>query len=183
MLFGEQNSEDMPSPPVSRSTSSSSSKKGTLKVRTKTRRRKKQAILSSSSPLRRRTTAVEKGTTLPPLPSDAHTMYKNVWKNLGFIEKSCILTPSTCFEPICVTGVDGFAASWIVAELLKSGYHVRGTVQNSKDEVSALLDLPHARERLHIIEASLLTPESCDVAVEGSTQSSKNRMRFLSFFY
>lgn len=57
--------------------------------------------------------------------------------------------------------------SWIVAELLERGYRVRGTIQSRTDDISGIVSLPHATMHLTIIEASLLTPESCDLAIQG----------------
>lgn len=95
-------------------------------------------------------------------------MYESVWTQLGYLAKSIELSPKSYHAPICVTGVDGFIGSWIVAELLNLGYSVRGTIQNRKtDDVSGLACLPFAKEHLTIIEASLLTPESCDLAIHG----------------
>lgn len=65
-------------------------------------------------------------------------------------------------------GIDGFVASWIVATLLERGYYVRGTIhENQSDAIVALQQLPGAATHLTIIEASLLTHESCDLAVTG----------------
>ncbi|KAK1393333.1 hypothetical protein POM88_012389 [Heracleum sosnowskyi] len=38
--------------------------------------------------------------------------------------------PSVCGQLVCVTGVGGFIASWLVKLLLEKGYTVRGTVRN-----------------------------------------------------
>ncbi|OQS04098.1 dihydroflavonol-4-reductase, partial [Thraustotheca clavata] len=101
---------------------------------------------------------------LPEVPKDMTCMYPSVWKMLKYRRK---MTAGSLHKPVCVTGVDGFLAAWIVAELLLRGYKVRGTVQNTRDDVSKLYDLPHAKKNLTIVETSLLTAQSCDLAVEG----------------
>ncbi|KAF4319724.1 hypothetical protein BBO99_00003493 [Phytophthora kernoviae] len=98
---------------------------------------------------------------------DRQCMYPSVWKKLQFRKKIVQLATNLSDKPICVTGVDGFLASWIVYELLNRGYHVRGTVQNGKDEISGLLQLPNASKNFTVVETSLLTPEACDMAVQG----------------
>ncbi|KAL4144499.1 hypothetical protein PRNP1_013630 [Phytophthora ramorum] len=98
---------------------------------------------------------------------DRQCMYPSVWKKLQFRKKIVQLATNLSDKPICVTGVDGFLASWIVCELLNRGYHVRGTVQNGKDDISGLLQLPNARKNFSVVETSLLTPEACDMAVQG----------------
>lgn len=102
-----------------------------------------------------------------PLPVDKTLMYPSVWKTLRFRKKMIQLASSLSVKPICVTGVDGFLGAWIVCELLKSGYRVRGTVQNRKDDVSGILALPAAKKNFTVVETSLLTPEACDMAVQG----------------
>ncbi|EEY57760.1 dihydroflavonol-4-reductase, putative [Phytophthora infestans T30-4] len=103
----------------------------------------------------------------PKRPVDRQCMYPNVWKQLQFRKKIVQLATNMSEKPICVTGVDGFLASWIVCELLSRGYHVRGTVQNGKDDISGLLQLPNASKNFSVVETSLLTPEACDMAVQG----------------
>lgn len=98
---------------------------------------------------------------------DRQCMYPSVWKQLQFRKKIVQLATNLSEKPICVTGVDGFLASWIVCELLNRGYHVRGTVQNGKDDISGLLQLPNAIKNFTVVETSLLTPEACDMAVQG----------------
>ncbi|POM74645.1 Dihydroflavonol-4-reductase, partial [Phytophthora palmivora] len=100
-------------------------------------------------------------------PVDRQCMYPSVWKQLQFRKKIVQLATNLSEKPICVTGVDGFLASWIVCELLNRGYHVRGTVQNGKDDISGLLQLPNASKNFSVVETSLLTPEACDMAVQG----------------
>ncbi|UIZ23116.1 hypothetical protein KXD40_003875 [Peronospora effusa] len=100
-------------------------------------------------------------------PVDCQCMYPSVWKHLQFRKKVVQLATNLSGKPICVTGVDGFLASWIVCELLNRGYQVRGTVQNGKDDISGLLQLPNASKNFSVVETSLLTPEACDMAVQG----------------
>ncbi|RHY51621.1 hypothetical protein DYB38_005727 [Aphanomyces astaci] len=95
---------------------------------------------------------------------DMSCMYATVWKGLKYLRKT---TTGTLHKPICVTGVDGFLAAWIVEKLLVKGYKVRGTVQNKNDDISKLYDLPSAKKHLTIVETSLLTAQSCDLAVDG----------------
>jgi hypothetical protein len=102
----------------------------------------------------------------PNATKDVTCMYATVWKSLHFRKKTIPLASSTSVNPICVTGVDGFLASWIVCELLSRGYRVRGTVQSRTDDISGILALPNARN-FTVVETSLLTPESCDLAVQG----------------
>ncbi|ETL94552.1 hypothetical protein F442_07800 [Phytophthora nicotianae P10297] len=103
----------------------------------------------------------------PKRPVDRQCMYPSVWKQLQFRKKIVQLASNLSEKPICVTGVDGFLASWIVCELLNRGYRVRGTVQNGKDDISGLLQLPNASKNFSVVETSLLTPEACDMAVQG----------------
>jgi hypothetical protein len=97
-------------------------------------------------------------------PTSWTCLYPSVWKSLKFRRKT---TAGSLHKPICVTGVDGFVAAWIVSELLVRGYKVRGTVQNKNDDISRLYELPHAKKNLTIVETSLLTAQSCDMAVDG----------------
>lgn len=69
-------------------------------------------------------------------------------------------------QVVCVTGANGFIASWLVKSLLERGYTVRGTVRNP-EKSKHLLNLPGANERLELIEADLLAPEAFDSAVHG----------------
>lgn len=94
------------------------------------------------------------------------TMYPSVWKHLRFRKKMVPLASSADVKPICVTGVDTFLSSWIVAELLEKGYRVRGTLQSSSDDISGILRLPLSKN-FSVVETSLLTPEACDLAVQG----------------
>lgn len=117
-----------------------------------------------------------------PLPVDKTLMYPSVWKTLRFRKKMIQLATNQSVKPICVTGVDGFLGSWIVCELLKSGYRVRGTVQNRKDNVSGILALPAAKKNFTVVETSLLTPEACDMAVQGMDAERLFSMYFTPLF-
>ena len=72
-------------------------------------------------------------------------------------------------KPICVTGVSGFIASYVVRELLEKGYAVRATVRGLADglKYEYLTSLPGATDRLELIQADLLTEGSYDNAVAG----------------
>ncbi|KAE9333616.1 hypothetical protein PR003_g13935 [Phytophthora rubi] len=118
-------------------------------------------------PKTRRRSSKKKNQLKHKRPVDRQCMYPAVWKQLQFRKKIVQLATNLSDKPICVTGVDGFLASWIVCELLNRGYHVRGTVQNGKDDISGLLQLPNANKNFSVVETSLLTPEACDMAVQG----------------
>lgn len=65
-------------------------------------------------------------------------------------------------ETVCVTGATGYLGMELTAQLLKRGFHVRGSVRdpNRKDRIAPLLALPFAKERLKIVQADLLKGES-----------------------
>jgi dihydroflavonol-4-reductase len=67
---------------------------------------------------------------------------------------------------VCVTGANGFIASWLVRDLLARGVRVRGTVRH-RPRAAHLRALPNASESLEIFEADLLVPGAFDVAVAG----------------
>lgn len=69
-----------------------------------------------------------------------------------------------------MTGAAGLIASWTMIRLLLSqGYSVRGTARAKNAEKQAwLFDLPEAKERLELDEASLNTAGSYDEAIAGS---------------
>ncbi|KAG0603573.1 hypothetical protein M758_10G103700 [Ceratodon purpureus] len=69
-------------------------------------------------------------------------------------------------KTVCVTGANGFIASWLVKLLLERGYTVKGTIRNA-EKSKHLLNLPGASERLQLIEADLLKPGAFDSAVQG----------------
>ncbi|MEM7154848.1 MAG: aldehyde reductase [Myxococcota bacterium] len=71
---------------------------------------------------------------------------------------------------VCVTGASGFIASHIVAELLRQGYRVRGTVRNPSDEAKTA----HLRAietetggQLELVAGDLMQPGAFDEAVAG----------------
>lgn len=70
---------------------------------------------------------------------------------------------------VLVTGASGFVASRIVEQLLAEGHRVRGTVRSlgREKELAPLRGLPHAAERLELVEADLLVPGSFDAAARG----------------
>ncbi|CAJ0575175.1 unnamed protein product, partial [Mesorhabditis spiculigera] len=72
---------------------------------------------------------------------------------------------------VLVTGASGYVALHCVNQLLAAGYRVRGTVRSKRNEqkVAPLLRLPHANERLELVEADLLKPEGWDDVVSGCT--------------
>ncbi|KAL6598786.1 hypothetical protein ACP70R_046046 [Stipagrostis hirtigluma subsp. patula] len=58
---------------------------------------------------------------------------------------------------VCVTGAGGFIGSWLVKELLKRGYAVRGTARDPEDRKNAHLHtLDGAEERLSMYRANVL---------------------------
>ncbi|TXG46751.1 hypothetical protein EZV62_026045 [Acer yangbiense] len=72
-------------------------------------------------------------------------------------------------ETVCVTGANGFIASWIVKLLLEKGYTVRGTVRNPDDPKNDhLRELEGAKDRLTLWKADLLDFEGLKVAINGS---------------
>lgn len=52
-----------------------------------------------------------------------------------------------------VTGATGYLAGWVIHDLLKIGYKVRGTVRSlaNKERYEALYKLPHAKENLTLV--------------------------------
>ncbi|KEH19922.1 phenylacetaldehyde reductase isoform X2 [Medicago truncatula] len=70
---------------------------------------------------------------------------------------------------VCVTGANGFIASWIVKFLLQCGYTVRATVRHpsNSEKVDHLVKLDGAKERLQLFKADLLEEGSFDSVVEG----------------
>ncbi|OQS04103.1 dihydroflavonol-4-reductase [Thraustotheca clavata] len=104
---------------------------------------------------------------------DTRCIYPSVWASLKFKSsdtkrtRSAFLSASQSKQPVCVTNADSFAAAWIVAMLLERGYKVRATVPVRNEDVNRLNELPQAAKNLTIVETTLLTPELCDLAVEG----------------
>ncbi|XP_051120570.1 phenylacetaldehyde reductase-like [Andrographis paniculata] len=72
-------------------------------------------------------------------------------------------------QTVCVTGASGYIASWIVKFLLLRGYNVKASVRDLNDpkKTQHLLELDGAKERLHLIKATLLEEGSFDALVDG----------------
>ncbi|CAI0455760.1 unnamed protein product [Linum tenue] len=72
-------------------------------------------------------------------------------------------------QEYCVTGGTGFIAAYLIKSLLQHGHTVRATVRDPGDEdkVGFLWELEGAKERLKLVKADLLVPESFDDAVRG----------------
>jgi nucleoside-diphosphate-sugar epimerase len=72
-------------------------------------------------------------------------------------------------DVVLVTGASGYIASWIVADLLKLGCKVRGTVRDPQNEkkVAHLKALPGAAERLELVALDLNDETQFDRVVEG----------------
>lgn len=72
---------------------------------------------------------------------------------------------------VLVTGASGFIGAHCVHHLLEAGWRVRGTVRrlSAADKVEPLRALPHAGDRLELVEADLLRAESWAPAVDGCT--------------
>ncbi|KAK3155517.1 hypothetical protein QOZ80_2BG0204220 [Eleusine coracana subsp. coracana] len=69
---------------------------------------------------------------------------------------------------VCVTGAGGFIGSWVVRELLRGGYRVRGTARDPADSKNAhLLELEGAGERLSLCRADVLDYDSLRAAFRG----------------
>ncbi|RLN05175.1 cinnamoyl-CoA reductase 1-like [Panicum miliaceum] len=69
---------------------------------------------------------------------------------------------------VCVTGSGSFIGSWVVKELLRRGYRVRGTARDPADSKNAhLLALEGADERLSLCRADVLDPDSLRAAFSG----------------
>lgn len=66
----------------------------------------------------------------------------------------------------CVTGATGFVASWLVADLLRRGDTVRGTVRD-RGKAGHLTALTGAANRLQLLEADLRAHGAFDAAVAG----------------
>lgn len=71
-------------------------------------------------------------------------------------------------DRVLVTGATGFIASHVIAELLRQGAFVRGTVRSVSSARNAFLAaLPGAHERLQLVAAELDKPDGWDAAVTG----------------
>lgn len=80
--------------------------------------------------------------------------------------------PISAGELVCVTGANGFIASYLVRSLLAAGFRVRGTVRNPDDPAKTqhLLDLASelgASDRLSLVSGDLLKNGSFDEAMAG----------------
>jgi nucleoside-diphosphate-sugar epimerase len=78
---------------------------------------------------------------------------------------------STDDELVLVTGANGFVATHCIAELLRNGYAVRGTLRSSKqaDKLRNALDKQATTGRLSFVEADLSADAGWDRAMEGCT--------------
>ncbi|KAF3325854.1 Cinnamoyl-CoA reductase 1 [Carex littledalei] len=84
------------------------------------------------------------------------------------IEKITADLPAGFGRTVCVTGASGFIASWLVKRLLERGYTVKGTVRKPDDDKNAhLRSLVGASDRLELLQADLLDPESLRAAFAG----------------
>lgn len=70
---------------------------------------------------------------------------------------------------VLVTGVSGFIGAEVAKQLLQAGYRVRGTTRDVNKAVqdAHLTSLDGAQERLELVEANLLDPESITEAMTG----------------
>lgn len=70
---------------------------------------------------------------------------------------------------VCVTGANGFVASWLVKLLLERGYHVRGMVRSpgDKQKIGHLEEFDGAKDRLTLVKGDLLDYESIFAAIDG----------------
>lgn len=77
--------------------------------------------------------------------------------------------PIQAGERICVTGANGFIASWLIRDLLAAGFVVRGTVRDPHDTEKTAHLQQIAREvgatdRFELVAADLMVPGSFDAA-------------------
>ncbi|KAL6655330.1 hypothetical protein ACP70R_006156 [Stipagrostis hirtigluma subsp. patula] len=71
-------------------------------------------------------------------------------------------------ETVCVTGANGYIASWLVKLLLSRGYTVHGTVRDLSDKkIAHLKQLEHATEKLKLFKADLLDYDAMVAAIAG----------------
>ncbi|KAL9234790.1 hypothetical protein vseg_009616 [Gypsophila vaccaria] len=72
-------------------------------------------------------------------------------------------------KKVCVTGANGYVASWIIKLLLNRGYSVNATIRSLNDPTKTehLMALDGAKERLKFFEADLCTEGSFDAAIDG----------------
>lgn len=76
---------------------------------------------------------------------------------------------SSQIKTVCVTGASGFVGSRVVADLLESGYQVRGTVRepSNLEKYGFLLELPGADDLLSLHRGELLEKGCFDAAMKG----------------
>ncbi|HIE89906.1 MAG TPA: NAD-dependent epimerase/dehydratase family protein [Gammaproteobacteria bacterium] len=74
-------------------------------------------------------------------------------------------------ERVLLTGITGYIGQHCGAELLKAGYEVVGTVRSQQKAAAARAALERVApvDKLHIVEADLLSDEGWDAAAEGCT--------------
>ncbi|GMR32781.1 hypothetical protein PMAYCL1PPCAC_02976 [Pristionchus mayeri] len=72
---------------------------------------------------------------------------------------------------VLVTGASGYVALHCVKRLLEGPYRVRGTVRSKKNnqKIAPLLRLPHAAEKLELVEADLLKTHNWKEVISGCT--------------
>eukprot|EP00826_Nyctotherus_ovalis_P020136 TRINITY_DN1629_c0_g2_i1.p1 TRINITY_DN1629_c0_g2~~TRINITY_DN1629_c0_g2_i1.p1 ORF type:complete len:354 (-),score=72.22 TRINITY_DN1629_c0_g2_i1:41-1102(-) len=70
---------------------------------------------------------------------------------------------------VLVTGSTGFVGSYITKCLIEKGYEVRGTVRSKTDEKKMRVLQQFPQDRLEVVEADLLKPESWNEAIKGCT--------------
>jgi nucleoside-diphosphate-sugar epimerase len=81
------------------------------------------------------------------------------------------MTDLSSHPPFVVTGASGYAASWVVAELLRRGATVRATVRDpsNREKCKHLLDMGESLPgALELVKADLLDQGSFDDVVEGA---------------
>jgi hypothetical protein len=173
MLFGPQHVDDANEPRSIINNDAGSSiirKKSSLLSDVGTKKRRQMSVIPSTIDVKSRKDRHPKN----PLDGSNACIYPSVWAALKYksvdntkIPPAVHLDATRIKTPVCVTGIDGFVAAWIVTELLERGYKVRGTIESKSHDISRLTSLPQAATHLSVVETSLLTPESCDVAVDG----------------
>ena len=74
-------------------------------------------------------------------------------------------------KQVLVTGISGYVGQHVAAELLKAGYHVRGSVRSLEKSNTTLAALANVApvENLSFVKADLLSNQGWDDAVDGCT--------------